>query len=156
MTAPRRQLPDIAGVLYGPSSKSADLQSGEAAALPNGGAATRESGTAATPQSGRAAESQITKAAKQQTEHDVERPLRRAAKLQNGKAAEGRSLASRMGTLREPYERRDGVKMVHVSYSLPVDLARELRVFTAGLDSGERGNFVAACLREGMKKGWPW
>lgn len=45
---------------------------------------------------------------------------------------------------------------MHVSYSLPDDFVRELRVFFAGLDYGERNNFVEACLREGMRRGWPW
>lgn len=55
----------------------------------------------------------------------------------------------------EPYQRQDGVKTVHVAFSIPEGVATETRVFIAGLPKRERGAFVAACLREGIKKGWP-
>lgn len=58
----------------------------------------------------------------------------------------------RTGSMARPYERDDGARLVNVSFTLPVELVRQIRVYTAGLEQG-RSAWAADCLRRGMRKG---
>lgn len=57
------------------------------------------------------------------------------------------------GSLTRPYARKDGRQIVNVTFSLPVDLARKIRVHVAGMDPGTRGEWAAKWLRRGMDEG---
>lgn len=54
------------------------------------------------------------------------------------------------GSLRNPYARKDGVKMVNVTLSIPADLAQQWREFCARLPTGTRGEWTARWLDYAM------
>jgi hypothetical protein len=55
------------------------------------------------------------------------------------------------GSLRNPYARKDGVKVVNVTLSLPADLAQEWREFCARLPPGARSEWTAQWLTYAMR-----
>lgn len=119
----KRGVPDMRAVLYG--ARGAEEQTGTAAAGEGGSAAHAPTSPAAVEPVGAAAQAPSIPTAHVQTR--------------------------RTGSLRTPYERKDGRKIANVTFSLPVELAKEIRVFIAHMDPHTRNEWAAEWLRRGMR-----
>jgi hypothetical protein len=170
----RRPIPNALAFLHearGDVRPSAPQDNGAMATQQHGTAATQESSAAAPADNGAGAQADSSPSAPQGNgatahagngamatqDHSTTAPRRRrpAAHRRNGTTAQRDhgAAAPKSGTLARPRARADGREMVNVTFSLPVALAKEIRVFAAGLEPRMRSEWAAECLRKGMRRG---
>lgn len=114
------------------------------------GASKRPSRSTTTEPDGKAAEWTSSIRAQLVSRVTAGKRVRSTAETQARSTADVQQQKARSGSLRRPYVRQDGQETVHVTFSLPSDLARRLRVFTATLEPGERNEWAAQWLERGI------